>query len=162
MNNRENILLALLEAFGGNLTSTDMQKYLFLLCQEQNISYYKFIPYKYGCFSFQAYHDKRKLSQKGILVEDDKWQLQNGQEGFIEKLTFSEKKSINTIADKYRKLHGDSLIRYVYRKYPYYAIKSELVNKIMTANEQETINKFRPAKNNSGLFTIGYEGRCLE
>ena len=162
MNNREIILLALLEAFGGNLTSTDMQKYLFLLCQEQNISYYKFIPYKYGCFSFQAYHDKRMLTQNGILFEDDKWRLQNAQGGFLEYLSFAEKKSINTIANKYSTLHGDSLIQYVYRKYPYYAINSDVVKKLMTTNEQATIEKLRPVKKSSALYSIGYEGRCLE
>ncbi|MBN1290251.1 MAG: DUF488 domain-containing protein [Candidatus Latescibacteria bacterium] len=162
MNSREKILLALLESFGGDLPNTDMQKYLFLLCQERNMSHYQFVPYKYGCFSFQAYNDKRKLSAKGILVEGDKWRLADGEKGYIDQLSFFEKNSINRIKDNFCSLRGDSLIRYVYRKYPFYAINSEIVTKLMNKDEQETINRLRPKNQNMGLYTIGYEGRSLE
>ena len=131
VNSREKILMALLESFGGNLSNTDIQKYLFLLCQEKNMTYYQFVPYKYGCFSFQAYNDKRKLSEKGYLVEGDRWSLADGKKGFIDQLSFLEKKSINKIKENYCSLYGDNLIRYVYRKYPYYAINSEIVTKLM-------------------------------
>jgi len=67
---RQKILLALLEYFGGSLHSTDLQKYLFLFTRLQEEKSYHFVPYKFGCFSFQAYDDRRKLISKGILKKN--------------------------------------------------------------------------------------------
>ena len=42
------------------MSRTDFQKYLFLLSQEQPS--YHFVPYRHGCFSFNAETDKRRLT----------------------------------------------------------------------------------------------------
>ena len=68
---RQKRLLALLEIFGGNLKNTDLQKYLFLFTRLEEAKSYHFVPYKYGCFSFQAYDDRRKLIGKGFLKDSD-------------------------------------------------------------------------------------------
>ena len=73
---RKKILLAILEAFGGSVDSLKFQKYLFLITKRLNKKYYHFVPYKYGCFSFESYNDKRSLN--GYLKEDEKkWILNN-------------------------------------------------------------------------------------
>ncbi len=71
---RKKLLLAVLEAFGGSVSNIKFQKYLFLVMRKLNKKHYHFVPYQYGCFSFESYNDKRSLNN--YLKEDDKtWTL---------------------------------------------------------------------------------------
>jgi len=54
---RRKILLAILEAFGGELEKLQLQKLLMLFSEEQEEKAFHFVPYKFGCFSFQANAD---------------------------------------------------------------------------------------------------------
>lgn len=65
---RRKILLALLELFGGQLSAKQIQKYLFLFCKQQTTKAFYFVPYYYGCFSFQAQQDIYTLSTYGYLT----------------------------------------------------------------------------------------------
>ena len=52
---RRKIILALLEALDKDVSAKSMQKFLFLLTRKQKgDKSFDFVPYKYGCFSFQA------------------------------------------------------------------------------------------------------------
>ncbi len=64
---RRKILLALIEAFDGHLTAKQLQKYLFLFTRKQAEKAFDFIPYYYGCFSFQENKDIMKLYILGFL-----------------------------------------------------------------------------------------------
>ena len=76
MNYRQKTLLGLLKAFKGRLPRRDFQKYLFLFTQEfEKQPSFEFVPYKYGCFSFQSYADKRRLVEIGALVGNEDWRL---------------------------------------------------------------------------------------
>ncbi|HBN05224.1 MAG TPA: hypothetical protein DD434_05475, partial [Bacteroidales bacterium] len=62
---RRKILLALLSLFGGKLTAKQLQKYLFLFTRLQDTKSFDFVPYHYGCFSFQANQDIATLTTYG-------------------------------------------------------------------------------------------------
>ena len=79
---RKKILLALTELFGGELTATDFQKLLFIFSIEQADNKYDFVPYKYGCFSFQSLADKSKLIKEGYLDNTKNWKLRLKKERF--------------------------------------------------------------------------------
>lgn len=75
---RQKLLIALVEIFGGRLSNIDLQKYLFLfthLCQQEKS--YEFVPYKYGCFSFQSYADRRRLINAGAMKQVDNWEIEH-------------------------------------------------------------------------------------
>ena len=55
-----------------------------------------------------------------------------------------------------------ALIKYTYNLYPYFAINSEVAEKILKSDELDQINKARPRGTETILFTIGYEGISLE
>ncbi|WP_022708770.1 hypothetical protein [Bartonella bovis] len=74
---RQKLLLALLQEFGGCLSNIDFQKYLFLFTQWEEKQSYEFVPYKYGCFSFQSYADKRKLIALSMLSDEREVRLGN-------------------------------------------------------------------------------------
>ena len=54
-----------------NTTSTDLQELIFLNSVNEDLSYYNFIPYKYGPYSFQLAEDIDILQQKGYLTKRD-------------------------------------------------------------------------------------------
>lgn len=158
---RQKILLALLEEFGGTLKNTDLQKYLFLLSQFQQEKAYDFIPYKYGCFSFQAYHDKTKLIEKGCLAKVEDWQLAKARR-YRELLDTQDAEALWLTKNKFGQLTGRDLICYVYENYPYYAIHSEIASEVLSPAQINRVRECRPRKDGTALCSIGYEGKSLE
>jgi hypothetical protein len=159
INYRQKTLLGLLGAFGGRLPSMDFQKYLFLYTQEfQKEPSFEFVPYKFGSFSFQSYADKRRLIEIGALADSDDWRLQIG---FNSEDLF-EGDNYRRCYDKYSNVKGEKLIQDIYRRYPYYAINSEIAARIMSKKEIDAIEAERPADASMCFFTIGYEGAMLE
>ncbi len=159
MNYRQKTLIGLLSAFGGHLPSTDFQKYLFLFTREfQQEPSFEFVPYRYGSFSFQSYADKRRLVAIGALTEAEDWQLR---EGFSTQGSFDQSPFTLCYA-KYSHLHGTHLLQEVYRRYPYYAIRSERAAKIMNDLEMSAITAAQPSASAACFFTIGYEGSSFE
>ena len=62
---RQRVLLELLDALNEPVGSTDFQKLLFLYTREgEPTPSYDFVPYRFGCFSFTSYADKRRLVEK--------------------------------------------------------------------------------------------------
>ena len=158
---RQKILLGLIEAFGGKLNSRDLQKYLFLFAQKcQQEKSYDFVPYKYGCFSFQSYADRRNLIESGYLVAEDDWKLNST--GHLKALSPSDAKKIAVFQKHYANISGDNLVREVYKQYPYYAINSEIAARLLNRDELKTIEAVRPANDAYCFFTIGYEGSSFE
>jgi hypothetical protein len=92
------------------------------------------------------------------LADDEDWQLIEdfSTEGLFDEAAFSR------CYAKYSHLHGTKLLQDVYRRYPYYAIKSERAAKIMNDQEMSAIAAARPATAAACFFTIGYEGSSLE
>ena len=167
---RERLLLGLLDATGGDASNTDFQKLLFLYCKELSShqatetphGLYDFVPYHYGAFSFTSYADRRRLVDWGLLADDDQqWVLtENGRRIARE----SGNSSMTTFAYRYKNLRGYALVADTYRRYPYYAIRSEISEQVL-ADDRPTLDRIkstRPKTTPSQLFTIGYEGRSIE
>jgi Protein of unknown function, DUF488 len=159
INYRQKTLLGLLGAFGGHLPSIDFQKYLFLYTQEfQKEPSFEFVPYKFGSFSFQSYADKRRLVEIGALADSDDWRLQID----FDSGDMFEGNGYRRCHDKYCNLKGEKLVQDIYRRYPYYAIHSEIAASLMSKKEIEAIAAERPHDASMCFFTIGYEGASLE
>lgn len=144
------------------MPNADFQRYLFLFTQDfQRQNSYEFIPCESGCFSFQLHADCRHLVGIGLFENDGSWKLQ-ANDDFLSRIPKDERDKLLDFADQHRNLHGDSLIRHVCQKHPYYAIKSEAVKDMLANEELEAIDRSRPVNNGYVLFTIGYEGRSFE
>ena len=161
--NRQKLLLALLQAFGGRLSGTDMQKYLFLFTENfEEKKSYEFVPYRYGGFSFQSYADRRRLIEVRAITNDENWCIAENADYYISTLGTSIQNNVLLFAKDFKSKKGNELIRYVYNRYPYYAIKSEISSNIMNAFELAKISQFKPSDKTYKFFTIGYEGRSFE
>ena len=159
---RRKILLALLGALNREVAKTAFQKYLFLVSDEQEKPAYDFVPYRFGCFSFQADADKKTLTKYGYLKDQDNWALSRKQ-CFLHLLDHTDKAAICRIVDRVGNITSRELNRCVYREHPYYAINSEIRQDILNKREQERVDAARPPTNISPhLFTIGYQGQSLE
>ena len=160
---RQKILLALLQKFGGELGSINLQKYLFLFtvtCQQDKS--YEFVPYRFGCFSFQSYADRRKLIEFGILADSEQWNLLPTEVDYLSMLSSADQKKMGLFFERFSSLKGDGLIREIYRRFPYFATRSEIAENLMDADELRAIEEARPNQTGSAFFTIGYEGQSFE
>src|ERR1043166_5843579 len=162
---RHKRLLGLLDALGGQVGKLDFQKLLFLYCHEvEDKPSYEFVPYKYGGFSFTSYDDKRRLVNQGLIeAEDGAWKItQAGQKAAT--IPSSTRVAMHQFAQKYSNLRGDPLVAETYRRFPFYAIRSEIAGRVLTNDPLAVlaIEAVRPLVQKAGMLTIGYEGRSLE
>ena len=103
---RQKILLSLLEVFGGRLKKTDLQKYLFLFTQEyQKNRSYEFVPYKFGCFSFQSVADLKKLTDIGIIKAGEDWEFAD-RNGYLAQIATEDREKLFSFRDKYSTTRG--------------------------------------------------------
>jgi uncharacterized protein (DUF488 family) len=161
---RQQLLLCLLNALGGEVLHTDFQKLLFLFTREfQAEPAYDFVPYKFGGVSFTSYADKRRLIDHGYLDADDlAWRLSSSGRTKA-KPDHATAVALHKFCRAYGKLRGEPLLANLYRRFPYYATRSEIAARIIhDAKTREMIQKANPPKRNAGLLTIGYEGKTLE
>lgn len=148
---RQRFLLEFLHYLQSGVTTTDIQKLVFLHTMNTNSTHYSFIPYKFGPYSFQLAEDIALLRKTKFLVKKESkiyTATEKGQEAMI------------SIADE----RGDALLRKVYREYPYYTINSEILERLFDDTELKHFNDTRISykKSEQILFTIGYEGKSLE
>ena len=163
LNERQRLLLTMLDALGAPVGNTDFQKLLFLYTQTEQTPSYEFVPYKFGGFSFTSYADKRRLSEAGMLVDDDQqWELTPTGRALARKQAVLPL-VVGKFCREHRHLRGNSLIAEQYRRFPYYATRSEIIEKVLLdAEDRKAVIKARPPKAKPGLVTLGYEGRSLE
>ena len=143
-----------------------LQKTLFLFTREQarDCRAYSFVPYKYGCFSFNANHDISILEKYGYLNNIDKEIVLSAPGNYGFELNLFDSGILQSIYDKYKDFSDNDLIDYTYKMFPYYAINSEIAYKHLNAEQLEMVRQkdHRNTYTNHTLFTIGYEGRSLE
>jgi len=163
---RRKILLALLEVFEGQLTAKSLQKYLFLFTRMQNEKSFDFVPYRYGCFSFQANQDISTMAKYGYLEvkEESKGRfIELTQSGnYLSMLDMFDRQAMLDLKAEFGALTQTELIRYTYQKYPYYATKSSIAHELLTTDELTKVEQQKRSFVETGLFSIGYEGITLE
>lgn len=158
---RRRILLALLQAIGDGLQRVDFQKHLFLFTRAQRTPAFDFIPYNFGCFSFIAESDRQVLIEQGKLLDADDW-ARTRDSDYAGNLKDHDRAALVAHKRRFGHLRGPSLVRYVYREYPYYAINSTIAAGLLTDEELARVQQARPKVSGAALLTLGYEGKSIE
>ena len=158
---RQKILLALVQLNEGSIGSTDLQKLLFLFCQETGQNHYEFFPHKFGPYSFASYDDKQKLITQGVLKEEDVFALNTPSLNYVDHLKASDAVALQQFMASHQQ-RGKPLQRRTYLDYPEYASRSRIVDKLLTQPEIETISSTWNNDSTAVLFTIGYEGHTID
>ncbi len=161
---RQQLLLFLLEQAGGQLSKLDLHKLLFLYVMELAARHYAFVPYRFGCYSFLAADDLDLLHKRGWLTlknKEVKLQAPLARLPWAEENT--ERQAVRAWLTKNPE-RGSALIRKVYRRYPYYATRSEIKEKILDAEGLDRVlAASRLCKDDKQvMFTLGYEGIAFE
>lgn len=163
---RRKIILALLQKFNGELLSTPLQKYLFLITRMQKDKAFDFIPYKYGCYSLQANQDLMVLEKMGYVTREQNknaisWKLIS-KDDFIRAIKKEDVACLNTVFRTFNEYRTNDLIKHTYLNYPFWAINSTILADVLTVEERIKVLAQRKQSNEKTLYTIGYEGVSLE
>ena len=160
---RQKLRLNLLQAAGGSLAATDLQKLVFLYAGKWEAKpSYQFVPYRFGCFSFQSYADRNALLGKGLLdpTENGAWRISTKAKAYT---ALDEVGHLKLFVTKVVPERGDALVARVYRDSPFYASRSEIIERVIPdADERQTILAAVPKPQKPGIFTIGYEGDSID
>ncbi len=161
---RRKVILSLIKLMGNSISKIDLQKLLFIFTKYPKSSkVYDFVPYKYGCFSFQANADLGTLMKYDLIKEEKtEWQLNDFEVNYFDQLTEFDKLSLTALVKHHGKKSTDELIKFTYVNFPYFAINSKVANRHLNDIELQKIEQFKSIATNSALYTIGYEGVSLE
>ncbi len=148
--NRQKCILYLLQELQ-KCNKIQLAKLLFLIEKESKTPnlcpFYSFLPYKYGPYSFEIFHDIDNFEKENYVSQT------NTTISFENKkiiISPALKYSISHIISKYGSMNNKNLINYVYQNYPEYTIFSEI-------DKQQEYNK-----DQTGIYTIGYQGKSID
>jgi uncharacterized protein (DUF488 family) len=159
---RRKIILALLQLFDGQLDKIRLQKLLLLFTNKQAKAEYDFIPYKFGCFSYSANADMTVMINRGFLSEDEKSFAKKDTTDYLKQLKTNDMALLQEVKTQYGNMSANTLMKYTYIHFPFYATRSEAAKNILSKEELEKVTQAMPKGSKTVLFTIGYEGISLE
>jgi uncharacterized protein (DUF488 family) len=161
---RQKVALAVLERAGRPLAPTVFVKMMFLLRQKTTLgsdaSFYDFVPYKFGPFSFALYRDLDGLRGAGYVAPGEEQiqlasQSRQQTRSVVEGLAPATVSAVTAIVDRYAGMKHAPLLKQVYSEYPWFASRSELAYLVKTPDPK------RP-KANIAVYTVGYEGKSVD
>lgn len=165
---QEGEILALIGSEPDGLTSIEVQKLMFAYGMDSDgRKSYDFMPFEQGCYSFNLARDVHALASSGLVRQapqktgKPRWLLT--EEGKIR--AFHHATSTRRMVAFRRKypLMGKELIADIYRRFPYFAIRSTIADIVLGDDRRalKLIKAASPARS-TPLATIGYEGRSVE
>lgn len=165
---QENLILSLIGSDPNGFKPIEIHKILFMLGKfDSSANIYEFVPYRKGAYSPTLAHDLLKLEYKGYIKqivesnEENIWQLTSKGE----ERSFAARTSARRVI-QFRHLYplrGRELVVDVYKRYPYWAVNSE-ISDLLLRDDIEALKKITQAKpkRNISFASIGYEGRSVE
>jgi len=123
-------------------------------------TFYDFVPYKFGPFSFALYRELESLQRNGYLeMSDTSISLSDSMSSDttrkIAELTTYEQRAVVGIVARFGNSKPSALVRAVYSRYPWFTINSELTELIPDNRPQ------RPWAD-IAIYTSGYEGKSVD
>jgi len=159
---RRKILLSILQVFDNRLEKLRLQKLLFLYNRLQSDKSFHFVPYKYGCYSFQANADLKTMIKYNLVVDENITWLKTDVTDYLVQLKQKDLQALKNLVNIHGNKTAQELIHYTYTNFPYFATKSIIAKDCLTKDEFTKISKTIPVKNETKLYSIGYEGISLE
>jgi uncharacterized protein YwgA len=159
---RRKILLSLLQVFDNRLEKLRLQKLLFLYNRLQSEKSFHFVPYKYGCYSFQANADLKTMIKYELVSDVNKTWVKKDNTDYVSQLKQKDLQALKNLVNVHGNKTSDELIHFTYTNFPYFATKSIIAKDNLSNEEFAKIAKILPLKTEIMLYTIGYEGVSLE
>lgn len=161
---RRKIILSLLALKKESVAKIDLQKLLFIFTKYQDSTkVYEFVPYKFGCFSFQANADLKTMIKYDLVSADEKrWTLEDTTTDYFDQLKEADKNTLLALMKHHGQKSTSDLIKFTYKSFPYWATKSTVAKKYLSNEELAKVDAQKTPSSDIALFTIGYEGIPLE
>jgi hypothetical protein len=161
---RRKIILSILSLKNEPLSKIDLQKLLFIFTKYPNSTkIYDFVPYKFGCFSFQANADLKTMIKYNLVSTDDThWTLKDTETDYISQLKENDLKTLTKLFKHHGCKTTNELIYFTYKNFPYWATKSTIAHNHLSKEELTKVQNRKSHSTAKALFTIGYEGVSLE
>lgn len=165
---KQNLLMHMLLARGGGMSSVGFQKLLFFLTRKEletrGVASYEFYPHIRGGYSFTVLQEKTALIDCGILENvKDGWQLRT--DVALPQLAAADYMLLNSVMTEFAEYDDVALIRKMYREHPHLAVNS-IIAKDTLHDDPEALRRIEASKPRWNadipLYTIGYEGLSIE
>jgi len=155
MLNRQRVILALIQSAGGTASHLRVTKWAFLLREESQSrggsSFYQFLPYKYGPFSFCLFQEAAALCRDGLLTESEsEWTLTSSGVPAARQIHAGTRSEVARVISDHGKKTERALIDYVYERFPEYTVNSEI----------RQLERRKTAA--VAVYTAGYEGLLID
>lgn len=149
MLNRQRALIGMLRYARRPVSKLELVKWAFLLRHESETgggaSFYDFLPYHYGPYSFTLTRELEGLVEMGYVRENERsWEL--GEISHVGDLPDTVCRDVDRVVSRFRNKSVDDLMKYVYHNYPAFTVNSA---RERLADRPWTV----PA-----VYTAGYEG----
>ena len=160
---RQKVLLRILREANRPVSHIELVKAAFLLGKETPLAnvpaFYDFVPYRFGPFSFALYRELSALVRDGYVVDRERSvsladRMKRESHVRSEELPAEWKFAVRQTVGDYLCTSQDELLRVVYRRYPWFTLKSELDS--LVADRPES--PIAPL----AIYTIGYEGKSVD
>ena len=151
---RQKLLLTMLAAAERPVERKELTKWAFLLRHESRdaggASFYDFVPFHYGPFSFSLYQEVGKLEEQGYIQErgESHWQTGSTKQAIV--IDAALKSQAEDVVRQFRNLPLDDLLDKVYQAYPAYTVNSR--RKKLATRKTASL----------AVYTSGYEGLSVD
>jgi uncharacterized protein (DUF488 family) len=151
--NRQTVILQMLQLADRPVSKLELMKWAFVLSRETTTrggdSFYEFLPYHFGPYSFSLQRDMESFTNDGLLTDDGKHWILTKQSvtGIVSRAI---QRDASRIVDRFRRWSLDDVIGYVYRTYPAYTVNSKRERLAVRAIASPAI------------YTSGYEGLQID
>lgn len=135
MLNRQKCILYMIEQAGRPVSHLELVKWAFLLAEEMpsggGPSFYDFLPYQFGPFSFALFREAGKLARDGYTRESKAsdriaWELVADVRADTGRLSRNVRSDAARVVQRFVNLSGNDLIDYVYARFPWYTVNSKI------------------------------------
>ena len=161
---RQKVILDVLETAGKPLSPIRFVKFLFFLRHESpfrdDCTFYDFVPYRYGPFSFALYRELNTLRRDGYVSNSankislaSRTRVAAGRKA--SELSACQRETIARVVAANLGTPQNELLRSVYHRYPWYALMTEFPDLV-----PENIPQ-RPYAD-IAVYTVGYEGKSVD
>ncbi len=156
MLNRQKILLLMLKHAGRPVQRVELMKWCFLLRHESETkggsSFYDFVSYKVGPFSFALYQEIEKLESMSYVLAygDQAWEFNPALASATAGVGSAVEREVTKVVRDFGRLSSNDLLDYVYQRHPAFTVNSER-------------QKLAPRpKTEVAVYTAGYEGTSID
>jgi hypothetical protein len=154
--NRQKAILYILKAAGRPVSHIELVKWCFVVAHETpsggGPSFYEFLPYQKGPFSFCLYRETDILMRYGLLrdVGASRWEATADAGSVTGSLGRSIRNDLLAVVNQFRDVSVERLLDYVYEKYPWFTMNSN-------------IKKLQPRPiADPAIYTAGYQGQHVD